>query len=185
MLATHNPPNANRETVGVMHQDIENMRNYFYWTIFFALTFSFVSGQNNDSLGINIRGNPTLFIDGVKVDGSIQKVNACDSIYEKPDSMASYKNGMKGVLDFISKKINPHLQTCKDAENRIVASLDIKLTIDKNGKVISAVVNRHDIPYNCRTNIQNEFLNMPNWLPAKHKNGPVCSRVNIPISCIK
>jgi hypothetical protein len=109
----------------------------------------------------------------------------CDSIYESPDSMALYKIGIKDVLDFNTSKLMPIVVACRDNSGNQIYSLVVKLNINSQGKVIAANVIRPALPYNCREQIQNAYLKMENWKPAKHNGIRVCTTLNVPISCLK
>lgn len=105
----------------------------------------------------------------------------CDKIIKEPDTVATYKNGFNDILDFFSKNIKPIIDSCYINDNRMVSNLHMYLVIDANGKVIIARVTRPDLPLSCRTPIQNGFLQMDTWTPARDKGLNVCSDMKIPI----
>jgi len=110
-----------------------------------------------------------------------QTINSCDKIVKEPDTIATYKNGFKDILTFFSKNIRPIIDSCYINDNRMISNLHIYLVINENGKVITAIITRPDLPPSCRTPIQNGFLQMETWTPAKYKGLNVCSDTKIPI----
>lgn len=110
-----------------------------------------------------------------------QTSNFCDKIIKEPDSMATYKNGFKSILDFFSKNVSPLIDSCNKIDSRLISNLQMQLTIDASGKVIAAYVVRPSLPMSCKTPIQNGFLRMDNWKAARHNGVNVCSDIRIPI----
>lgn len=114
-----------------------------------------------------------------------QTHSTCDSIRFHPDTAASYKQGARDIMDFVTHQVYPVLQECYVKEGRLISKLNVQLTIDTTGKVIAAYVLRPDLPLSCRNPICEAFLKMDSWKPAKQKGLHVCSDVWIPIACIK
>lgn len=117
---------------------------------------------------------------------SFSQSTACDTIYDHPDKLASFAKGNKGLLDFVSKHLMQSLQDCKKETGHLVTKLNVKLTINHLGKVISVDFLQADIPQSCKDSMKLNFLiDMDNWTPAINKGENVCSIFILPISCIK
>lgn len=110
-----------------------------------------------------------------------QTSNSCKEIIKVPDTVATYKNGFKDILDFFSKNIKSTIDSCHINDDRLISNLHMYLVIDANGKVVLARVTRPNLPLSCRTPIENGFLQMDAWTPARHKGLNVCTEVKIPI----
>lgn len=114
-----------------------------------------------------------------------QSYSDCESIRAAPDTLARYKTGFHGLSDFFIKKVGPVLEECNKNEGYLVTKLYMQLVIDSQGKVIIAAVIKPSLPQSCRKAIQDEFLAMDQWIPAWQDGKAVCSKLMLPVNCIK
>ncbi len=109
----------------------------------------------------------------------------CDSVYNNPEIMPQFKNEFKGLLDYLKIELVPIIAECIKRDTEIIASLYIILTIDTAGKVIDATFPRYNLTSLCKYDLKQKLLTMNGWTPGQNNRPPVCSKIRLPISCLK
>lgn len=99
-------------------------------------------------------------------------------IYNKPDQMPEFPDGVKGLMDYLSKNIKYPAQSKQDStQGRVV----VQFIVDKEGNIQNPVVMRNVDPL-----LDQEALRvvsaMPKWKPGKHNGEAVVSKYTVPIA---
>ncbi len=108
----------------------------------------------------------------------------CDSVYNFVDKMPEYENGFSGLSDYLHKELIPILANCIERDSSLIASMYLTLTINKDGNVVDVVFNRINATDQCKSDLKDKMLTMPQWTPGKLEGKPVCCKFPWPISCI-
>ena len=126
-----------------------------------------------------------IIVFGLWVLASSAQTTNCDTIYDLPETMPQYENDVKGLTDYLNKKLIPILSDCMKQDGELIASLYIVLTIDAKGNIIDADFPRLHATNNCKEELKQEIITMTGWTPGKINGQAVCSRFSWPISCLK
>ena len=114
-----------------------------------------------------------------------QSQKKCEKIYDVAEKMPEYYKNETGIMNYISEKLFPIIKKYNDKDGSLISNLYIKLTIDKNGKVIDATFIKPYLTTECKIELKKKLLEMKGWKPAQIKGQNVCAYYLIPISCIK
>lgn len=117
-----------------------------------------------------------------KLYGQFEK---CDTIFNYAEVMPKYINDLKGLSDYFLKELVPIIEGCIKRDKEIIESLQIKLTIDVNGKVIDAIFPKNNLNSQCKEELKKKLLTMTGWTPGRKDGRPVCCNFIWPINCIK
>lgn len=99
--------------------------------------------------------------------------------------MPQYETGEKGITDYTTDNLIPIFNNCFTKDDDIISSLFILLTIDKQGNVISVDFPSLQVVLRCKDKLMQELLEMPGWKPGKMGEQAVCTKVALPIRCLK
>ncbi len=113
------------------------------------------------------------------------QTGGCDTIYNTTETMPHYKNETKGLFDYITQELSPVLAECMKHDNNIVSSLQIILTIDRNGKVIDVDFPQNNLSSYCKNKSKEKLMTMQGWTPGYIKGQAICNKFNWPIKCLK
>ena len=116
---------------------------------------------------------------------ALTSLGQCDSIYDNPQTPSKYTSDTKGLMDYLNKTLVPILGDCMKEDGGIIASLYMKLTIDKSGKVIEVEFIRLQASEKCKNKLREKILTMKGWSAGQMNEKNVCSKINWPISCLK
>lgn len=109
----------------------------------------------------------------------------CDIIYDFAEVMPQYNKGDSGLSKYIRKELIPVIGNCMNYDSLLISSLNIVLTIDKEGKVIDATFPKFNAPDSCKDELREKLKAMTGWIPGQMKGQPICCHFAIPISCLK
>lgn len=115
----------------------------------------------------------------------VAQKNACENIYDTPDTLAQYKNGKKDMHVYFQEKIIPILGDCIKQKLDVVHSMKIKFIIDLKGKVTSVEILEPVLSEYCKTKLIAEFIQMQGWKSGIAGNQKVCSVFIYPVSGIR
>lgn len=99
--------------------------------------------------------------------------------------MPQYKNTNKELIDFLTLELVPIIADCAKRDSNIIGSLYVILTIDSSGKVIDATFPKDNLTAICKADIKKKLLTMEGWVAGQIDGRPICSKFNLPISCLK
>ena len=109
----------------------------------------------------------------------------CDTIYDHPEIPARYTNDIKALYVYSNKKLTPILSDCIKKEGEMITRLQIKLTIDKTGKVSAVDFPKLQASKSCQEILRSEILTMTGWIAGQSDGKNVCSNFYWPINCLK
>ncbi len=124
-----------------------------------------------------------LFLDGIMAKASAQA--DCDTVYNLPEIMPQFGNSELDILNYVAEELAPVFRECYALDSSYISSLKVRLTLDKNGKVQEVRFIRLKSSDSCEALIREKLFSMEGWTPGKVNGEPVCSRIVVPISCIK
>jgi hypothetical protein len=111
--------------------------------------------------------------------------NLCDTIYEKPEKLAQFKNGTDDLMVYTINNLGPILSNYIIEGGNIIESLYIKMTIDLFGKVVEVDFPRLEASQSCKERLKKEILAMENWTPGQVDGKSACTVFVWPIACLK
>jgi len=106
-----------------------------------------------------------------------------DIIYENPEVQASFQDGFDSFQTVISKRV-ASMSEFNMIDSTFTLNLDIELTIEKSGKVLSAEPIQPVRPFIKRI-INSVFNSFPVFIPAKEEGIVVTSTLIVPIAISK
>ena len=111
----------------------------------------------------------------------------CDRVYQVVDTLACYSKGTStlSMFDFLNNEITPVFKECIDTEKQCYPTrLLLSLIIDKEGNVVEIKHLIVDLEENCKEALSKSILKSK-WNPAVLQGKKVCSRLDIPFSCLR
>jgi hypothetical protein len=66
-----------------------------------------------------------------------------------------------------------------------IASLYLKLLIDRQGRVSDVQITRPQLSNRCGREVRAKLVAMTGWTPARRQGQPVCCWLSLPVSCLK
>lgn len=84
----------------------------------------------------------------------------CDTIYSFPSTAPHYANDKKGLSDYFFQALMPIIANCNQRDDMLISSLNILLTINRNGNVIDASFTRQHLSPICKDELMKKLLTM-------------------------
>jgi hypothetical protein len=115
-----------------------------------------------------------------------QTKSNCDTIFSHPEILPKNKRTDKELDDYKLKELVPIIARCSQSDSsEPIASLNMTLVIDKNGRIIDISIPTENISTQCKSELQNKMLTMTGWTSGKIKGKAICSRLKFSIICMK
>jgi hypothetical protein len=115
-----------------------------------------------------------------------QAKSNCDTIYSHPEIPAKNKRNDQEINDYKQKELVPIIAKCSlNDSGELIASLDMTLVIDKNGKIVDIAIPTKQISTQCKRDLKKKMLTMTGWTSGNVNGKSVCSRLKFSIICMK
>jgi hypothetical protein len=108
----------------------------------------------------------------------------CDKIYDNPSTKAQFRENKSDLTSYFVAEILPLISKCADRDKTTAASLTVRFTIDKRGKVAGVTIIKGEMTNVCHDEVTNRLLKMTGWLPGRTNGKAVCSTYDYYISCL-
>ena len=115
-----------------------------------------------------------------------QAKSNCGTIYNHPEILPKNERTEKELDDYKLKELLPIIARCSQSDSsELIASLNMTLVIDNNGKIIDISIPTENISTQCKSELKKKMLTMTGWTSGKIKGKSICSRLKFSIICIK
>jgi hypothetical protein len=110
----------------------------------------------------------------------------CQRVYDYAEVMPSYRSDTpRHWMSYVSTELSPVLYRNMQRGDDEIASLYLKLLIDRQGRVSDVQITRPQLSNRCVREVRAKLVAMTGWTPARSQGQPVCCWVSLPVSCLK
>ena len=106
-------------------------------------------------------------------------------VYDLVEVIPQYKDGSASFYQFLNSELLPILSDCPEQHGMPISSLYLKLTIDSQANVVDVNFLKSALCDDCKTRMREKLLAMEGWTAGIIDGERVCTRIVIPIKCIK